>query len=196
MAPSIILLILLPLFGLQMMLVAKPTPQCCPLTGNVVKEAHHLLKTMGEPKFPLHCRPVNANISFPDSTLPTTAANRSQCPRVLWVVYKSLEGMWLTYEEHELPVGDGGVNWDEKKLDDFFNLQYRLQDEGRCLPSDVEASGLLSSYFSNVTAVIEQQDSAACGWEALRRDVIWVLKSTQQIHRSCFNLSHAHCKNH
>lgn len=39
------------------------------------------------------------------------------------------------------------------------------------------------------------QDSAACGWEALRRDVIWVLKSTQQIHRSCFNWSHAQWKN-
>uniref|UniRef100_A0A3Q2WM48 Uncharacterized protein n=1 Tax=Haplochromis burtoni TaxID=8153 RepID=A0A3Q2WM48_HAPBU len=190
MAPSTVLLILLPLFGLQMMLVAKPTARCRPLTGRVVTGAHHLLNATG-PKFPLHCRPVNANISFPDSTLPTTAANRSQCPRVLWVVYKSLEGMWLTYEEHELPVGDGGVNWDEKKLEEFFTLQDRLQDEGRCLPSDEEASGLLSSYFSNVTAVIEQQDSAACGWEALRRDVIWVLKSTQQMHRSCFNWSHA-----
>uniref|UniRef100_A0A3B4GI72 Uncharacterized LOC106456556 n=2 Tax=Haplochromini TaxID=319058 RepID=A0A3B4GI72_9CICH len=189
MAPSTVLLILLPLFGLQMMLVAKPTPRCRPLTGRVVTGAHHLLNATG-PKFPLHCRPVNANISFPDSTLPTTAANRSQCPRVLWVVYKLLEGMWLTYEEHELPVGDGGVNWDEKKLEEFFTLQDRLQDEGRCV-STREASGLLSSYFSNVTAVIEQQDSAACGWEALRRDVIWVLKSTQQIHRSCFNWSHA-----
>lgn len=44
-------------------------------------------------------------------------------------------------------------------------------------------------------AYLVSQDSAACGWEALRRDVIWVLKSTQQIHRSCFNWSHAQWKN-
>ncbi|KAM7371351.1 hypothetical protein PAMP_008604 [Pampus punctatissimus] len=115
---------------------------------------------------------------------------RDLCRRALGVVYESLRGVGLMFEDHDLPDRDGGVTWDATKLDNFRNLQDRLLEEGSCL-SDADASAVLSSYFSNVTAVI-QQDSAACGWLAMRRDLLWVLKSALQNHHHCFTWRHTH----
>ncbi|XP_044188105.1 interferon phi 3 [Thunnus albacares] len=188
MTPSSVLLLLLQLCSLQLMLVAMPT---CHLQGTLVQEAHNLLRDLGTP-FPVHCLPYNANISFPSSVFPAATANHPQCRRALWVVYESLDkaGPIFNDEDHVPPVGKGGVNWDVKKLDDFKNVQDRLQEQGSCL-SDVDTSGVLSPYFGNVTAVIEQEN-AACGWQALRRDLLWVLKSALQNHHKCFTWSHAH----
>uniref|UniRef100_A0A3Q1GSI4 Uncharacterized protein n=1 Tax=Acanthochromis polyacanthus TaxID=80966 RepID=A0A3Q1GSI4_9TELE len=188
MTPSVVLLIVLHLCSLQLMAVAMPR---CWLPGKVVQETHHLLRDMGT-RFPVQCLVYNSNISFPDSALPSTPANRTQCRQVSWVVYESLREAGLLFGEYDLPAGEGGVNWDEQKFDDFLNLQDRLvEQDGRCL-SRVNSSVDLSSYFSNVTAVIQQPDSAACGWQALRRDLIWVLKSALQRHHNCFGWSQAH----
>ncbi|KAI3359464.1 hypothetical protein L3Q82_013766, partial [Scortum barcoo] len=124
---SSVLLILLQICSLQLMATAKPT---CLLQGNLLQSAHHLLRDLGGP-FPLHCLPYNVNISFPDSLL--LGANHSQCRRALRVVFESLQRTGVIFEDHELPVGEGGVTWDENKLDDFQNLQYRLLEEGSCV---------------------------------------------------------------
>ncbi|XP_039973916.1 interferon beta-like [Xiphias gladius] len=181
MMASSVLLVLLQLCSLQLMVYARPT---CQLQENVVKNTHHLLRDLGGP-FPVHCLQYNVNISFPDSEIPTATASHPQCRRALLVVYESLQGMQLMFEDNELPVGEGGVTWDDTILNTFRNLQNRLLEEGSCL-SSVDGPGVLSSYFSNVTAVVQQQDSAACGWMALRRDVLRVLKTTLQKHHSCF----------
>nr|QTY39051.1 IFNc [Lateolabrax japonicus] len=184
---SSVLLVLLQVCSLQLMVVAKPT---CQLQGDLVQSAHHLLRDLGG-EFPVHCLPYNVNISFPTSAFPAATTNHIQCRRVLGVVYESLWEAGLMFEDPGLPVGEGGVNWDDQKLDTFRNLQYRLLEDGSCL-SSVNGSGVLSSYFSNVTAVLEQQESATCGWMALRRDLLWVLKSAPQKYRSCFTWRHAH----
>lgn len=62
--------------------------------------------------------------------------------------------MWLTYEEHELPVRDGGVNWDEKKLEEFFTLQDRLQDEGRCVSTGAHLSRTASVIVFSVICLV------------------------------------------
>ncbi|RVE70056.1 hypothetical protein OJAV_G00084430 [Oryzias javanicus] len=103
---------------------------------------------------------------------------------MLVVLYQFLQGAEAIFAEYDLPEGEGGVTWNNQKLEHYLNLQYRLVDEHPCL-NTTEASGVLSAYFSNVTAVV-QQDSATCGWEALRRDLSWVLKSSVQQHRKCF----------
>lgn len=37
------------------------------------------------------------------------------------------------FDNYTLPVGEGGVNWDLKKLDDFLNILYQLLDQGSCV---------------------------------------------------------------
>ncbi|XP_026180931.1 interferon alpha-B-like [Mastacembelus armatus] len=178
------LLILLQLCSLQVMTVAMPR---CGLQATVVQTAYNLLKDLGGP-FPVHCLQYNANISFPDSAFPATS-NHFQCDQALRVVYESLRGAWLIFNDHdELP---DGLMWNKDKFDIFHNLQGRLLKEGSCF-SSVGDSGVLSSYFSNVTAVLQQQDSAACGWMALRRDLLRVLMYNLQQHRNCFTKRPAH----
>ncbi|KAK9534416.1 hypothetical protein VZT92_006867 [Zoarces viviparus] len=180
MTVSSVLLVLLQVCGLHLMVVAMPT---CTLEGNMVRSAHHLLRDLGG-RFPAHCLPYNTNISFPDSAFPAAKANHIQCRRALRVVYESLQGAEQVFEDHELPVGVGGVTWDDDKFIKFQHLQHRLLENGSCL-SSVDGLGVLSSYFSNVTEVL-QQDSAACGWMALRRDLLRVLESTLHNQHICF----------
>uniref|UniRef100_A0A3Q1K0G7 Uncharacterized protein n=1 Tax=Anabas testudineus TaxID=64144 RepID=A0A3Q1K0G7_ANATE len=171
------------LCSLQMMVLSSPV---CRLQGVLVQSAHHLLRDLGGP-FPVHCVKYNANISFPDSVLTAVAASHAQCHQVLWVLNESLDGARQVFENHSLP--EDGLEWDEVKFDNFQNLQYQLLGEWRC-SSNVESSDVLSSYFKNVTAVLQQQDSAACGWMALRRDLLCVLKSALQQYHSCFTWRH------
>ncbi|KAK2833969.1 hypothetical protein Q5P01_017858 [Channa striata] len=163
------------------MVVTMPT---CTVPGTVVQSAHHLLRDMGG-AFPVHCVQYNANISFPDSAFPASAAERPECRQALCVVYKFLEGAGKVFGAQDLTVREGGLNWDEEKLDNFQNLQYRLLQDGKCL-SSVDSLDVFSSYFNNVTAVLQQQESATCGWMALRRDLLWVLKSALQKYHNCF----------
>ncbi|XP_070780053.1 interferon phi 2 [Enoplosus armatus] len=184
---SSVLLVLLQVCSLQLMVVAMPT---CQLQGHLVQSAHHLLRDLGGP-FPVPCLPYNTNISFPVSAFPAATASHPQCRRALRVVYESLKEAGFIFENNELPVGEGGVTWDDQKLEHFQNLQDRLVEEGSCLSSG-DGAGVLSSYFSNVTAVLQQPESAACGWMALRRDLLWVLKSALQKHDTCFTWRNAH----
>nr|AID59461.1 IFN-1 [Scophthalmus maximus] len=174
-------LLLLQLCSFQLMVVAMPT---CKLQANVVLKTHNLLRDLGA-AFPVHCLQYNVNISFPDSAFPDATASHPQCRRALWVVYESLRGMQLILEQNDSPVGEGGVTWDEGILDNFQNLQHRLLEDGSCL-STVKGPDVFSSYFSNVTDVLQQQDSSVCGWMALRRDVLSVLKTALREHNSCF----------
>ncbi|XP_041859983.1 LOW QUALITY PROTEIN: interferon phi 2 [Melanotaenia boesemani] len=186
MTSSSVLLIFLLLCCFQMMLVSMPT---CKLPGKVVLNTHNLLQELGGP-FPVHCRQYNSRILSPDSAL-TASAKHHQCRWTSSVVYEFLRGAGLMFAEYYLPEGEGGLNWDEPKLDHYLNLQDRLVDDHQCV-NNTEAAGVLSSYFSSVKSVVEQQDSAACGWHALRSDLLKVLKSALQIHRNCFNWTRAH----
>ncbi|XP_037544515.1 interferon phi 3 [Nematolebias whitei] len=187
MKPSSVLLVFLQLCCFQTMLVSRPT---CKLSGWVVQNTHNLLRDLGEP-FPVQCRQYNSKILFPDSALSDVSANHRQCRWTSLVVYESLRGAELMFTENELPEGEDELTWNKQKLDNYLNLQNRLVEDHQCL-NTTEASGVLAPYFSNVTAVVEQQDSASCGWEALRRDVLWVLKFTLRKHHSCFNWTKAH----
>ncbi|XP_078807139.1 interferon phi 2 [Oryzias latipes] len=177
-SPSL-LLILLQLCCLQTLLVSIPT---CKLPGKWVETTVHLLHDLGE-HFPVRCYPINSQVRFPDSAL--SDASASQCRWTLLVVYQFLQRAEVMFAEYDLPEGEGGVTWNNQKLEHYLNLQYRLVDEHPCL-NTTRASGVLSPYFRNLTSVVEQQDSAPCGWEALRRDLHWVLKSSLRQHRKCF----------
>ncbi|KAM8844285.1 interferon phi 3 [Spinachia spinachia] len=181
MTMSSVLLIHLQVFSLHLMAAAMPT---CSLEGNMVQSAHHLLRDLvGE--FPSYCYQYNANVSFPYSAFPAAKASPIQCRRVLWVVYESLREAQQIFEGHDLPVEKEGVSLDDQKFINFQHLQHRLLENGSCL-SSVDGSVVLSSYFSNVTAVLQQQESAACGWKALLRDLLWVLESPLLKQENCF----------
>uniref|UniRef100_A0A8P4KHP2 Uncharacterized protein n=1 Tax=Dicentrarchus labrax TaxID=13489 RepID=A0A8P4KHP2_DICLA len=182
---SSVLLVLLQVCSLQLMVVSKPA---CQLRGDLVQSLHHVLRDLGG-DFPAHCLPYNNNISFPNSALPAASANHPQCRRALWVVYESLSEAELIFLNNDSPVGEGGVTWDDQKLEDFQTRLNRLVEDGRCLS---RVGDSVSPYFTNVTAVIEQQESTACGWSALKRDLLWVLKSTLHDHRTCFTWLKAH----
>nr|XP_046272202.1 interferon phi 3 [Scatophagus argus]XP_046272203.1 interferon phi 3 [Scatophagus argus] len=186
MLPSF-LLILLQVCSLQLMVAARPS---CRLRADLVQSAHQLLLDLGG-DFPVRCLPYNANISFPVSIFSPAAVNQPQCCRALWVVYESMQKAETIFLNNELPVGEGGVTWDNKTLDDFQNMQDQLVEEGKYLAS-IDNSGALTPYFHNLTAVLQQQDGASCGWMALRRDLIRVLKSALHNHRACLTWRHAH----
>ncbi|XP_075310699.1 interferon phi 3 [Odontesthes bonariensis] len=187
MRPSSVLFVFLLLCCLQMMLVSMPT---CRLPGKVVQNTHNLLRDLGA-AFPAQCHQYK--IRFPDSALSASAfpdSAHSQCHWTSALVYESLQGAGLMFDEYELPEGVGGVTWDEQKLDHYLNLQYRLVEDHLCL-NNTEAAGVLSPYFRYVQDVVEQKDSAACGWQALRRDLLWLLKSSLRNHHNCFNWTRA-----
>ncbi|XP_068605545.1 interferon alpha-17-like [Brachionichthys hirsutus] len=161
--------------------VAMPT---CRVQGDLVRSAHHLLRDLGG-DFPVRCLKYNTNISIPDSAFPAATANQTQCHRALWVLHESLSEAGTVFDDYEIPVEEGGVTWDEKKLEDFQNLQYRLLKEGACL-TRVDGSGVLPSYFRNVTSLLQQEDIASCGWTILKRDLLRVLMFMLQNHHGCF----------
>uniref|UniRef100_A0A8C6MG26 Uncharacterized protein n=1 Tax=Nothobranchius furzeri TaxID=105023 RepID=A0A8C6MG26_NOTFU len=189
MMPSSVLLVPLQLCCLIVMMVSMPT---CKLPGNVIQPTHALLEDMGD-AFPAQCRQFNGKIQFPAPPFSGGPATHPQCHWTSLVVYESLRGAELIFLQYELPKGEGGVTWDEQKLEQFRNLQDRLVQDHLCVSIRTRSSsGLLSPYFNNVTAVVEQTDSAVCGWESLRRDLLKVLKVALHRHHSCFNWTRAH----
>uniref|UniRef100_A0A667WUD0 Uncharacterized protein n=1 Tax=Myripristis murdjan TaxID=586833 RepID=A0A667WUD0_9TELE len=183
MSPSASSLLLLQLLSLVLMVVAMPT---CQLRGNVVQEAHNLLRDMGGP-LPVHCLQYNSVVSFPSSALPA-GSGRPQCRRTLWVVYETLKGAGQVFEDNEVPVGEGGVSWDSQKLDNFQNLLYRLVEDGSCVSTNqsISHSGQCTNQWG--WGCVLWQGSAGCGWLLLRRDLLLALRSgLQQHHLSCFS---------
>ncbi|KAK7879700.1 hypothetical protein WMY93_033592 [Mugilogobius chulae] len=69
----------------------------------------------------------------------------------------------LVFDEQEPNLGVGGVSWDERKLEDFQDQLYQLLDLP-CL-SDLDSTGILDQYFSDVTDLIQRQGD--CGWTNL-----------------------------
>ncbi|XP_029015149.3 interferon phi 2 [Betta splendens] len=177
--PSV-LFIILQLCGLPMSVVNSPV---CSLQGILLESSHHLLRDVGGP-FPVPCVQYNANISFPKSVLRAATDNLSECRQVSWLVFESLQGAWNVFEDYNVTFGEDGLNWNEVNFDNFQNLQYQVLEDGSCL-SGFRSSHLLSLYFDDVRTVL-QQGSAACGWEALRRDLLWVLKIALQKYHTCF----------
>ncbi|XP_061587406.1 interferon phi 3 [Cololabis saira] len=186
MKPSSVLL-LLQLCCLQVaVLVSRST---CRLPETLVQETHHRLRDLGG-SIPNHCKTQTDQIHFPESILSHGARRLPQCRWTSMLVYGALQGAQLVFDDYVVPEGEGGVSWDSQNLDLYQNVQYRLVEDHPCL-NNTEASAALAPYFSNVTALIAQQDSAACGWQVLRTDLLWVLKSTLHNRRECFNRTKA-----
>uniref|UniRef100_A0A3P9P8H7 Uncharacterized protein n=1 Tax=Poecilia reticulata TaxID=8081 RepID=A0A3P9P8H7_POERE len=184
MSPTSVLLFLLQLCCLQMMLVSMPT---CKLPGKMVRHTHDLLEDMG-PRLPTQCHQLSSDIHLPDSVLSDASTKHSKCRWSSLVVYECLREANLIFMEYDLPEEEGGLTWSEQKLENYQNLQYRLVEEHQCVSirtstdwtqanqtwdsvspisnwgfylqlNTTEASAVLSPFFRNVTAVVEQQVS-------------------------------------
>lgn len=46
------------------------------------------------------------------------------------------------YAEHDLPEGEGGLNWDENKVDRFFQVVDSLVGNGTCVSTKTHPDGL------------------------------------------------------
>ncbi|KAJ0000883.1 hypothetical protein NQD34_005903 [Periophthalmus magnuspinnatus] len=147
----------------------------CSPPGETLLETLSLIRNVGS-TFPSECH--SFNVTLPQNI----SANQGQCPSALRLVHEVLQGVGLVFDEQEPNLGVGGVLWDEKKLDDFQNLLYQVLDYP-CL-SQMGSSGVLDQYFSDVTALIQQQ--GACGWYILRRDLLWILKTSLRKHHHCY----------
>uniref|UniRef100_A0A3B3V5T2 Uncharacterized protein n=1 Tax=Poecilia latipinna TaxID=48699 RepID=A0A3B3V5T2_9TELE len=170
-----------------MMLVSMPT---CKLPGKMVRQTHDLLEDMGL-RLPTQCYQLSSDIHLPDSVLSDASTKHSKCRWTSLVVYECLREANLIFTEYDVPEGEGGLTWSQQKLEYYQNLQDRLVEEHQCL-NTTEASEVLSPFFRNVTAVVEQQDGSACGWEILRSDLLQVLKLALHNHHGCFNWTRAH----
>ncbi|XP_061606237.1 interferon phi 2 isoform X2 [Phyllopteryx taeniolatus] len=184
----------------------------CSLPENVVLEAHNLLRDLGA-LFPVHCLPYNANATFPCTAL-TNATQCRQTLRVLHRALRGAEQVFqdnrlphgegaFAWDQRKLDhfqnlqnrlVRDGGcvssatprrprrvwhVGRPPSRLTGWLSARFQLSAGALSDPH-------LSSYFGNVTSLLQQQDSAICGWSLLRRDVLWVLNTALRRHRSCF----------
>lgn len=49
------------------------------------------------------------------------------------MVYQFLQRAEVMFAEYDLPEGEGGVTWNNQKLEHYLNLQYRLVDEHPCV---------------------------------------------------------------
>uniref|UniRef100_A0A3B5RA26 Uncharacterized protein n=1 Tax=Xiphophorus maculatus TaxID=8083 RepID=A0A3B5RA26_XIPMA len=178
MSPTSVLLFLLQLCCLQMMLVSMPT---CKLPGKMVRDTHNLYDLT-----------QTSSQSQSWVLLSLTVIGSLQCRWSSLVVYECLREANLIFTEYDVPEGDGGLTWSQQKLEDYQNLQDRLVEENQCVSIRASASAVLSPFFRNVTAVVEQQDGSACGWEILRSDLLQVLKLALHKHHGCFNWTRAH----
>ncbi|KAM9783960.1 interferon alpha-1-like [Syngnathus typhle] len=175
-----VVVLCLQLCSVNVMTAAVPA---CKIPGHVVMEAHNLLRDLGT-LFPVHCLPYNINATFPRAAI----ANSTQCHQALRALHHSLQAAEQVFEDYDIPLGEGGLAWDHRKLDDFQNLQHRLLHRDGCLPATAATPDLgFTAYFGNVSTLLQQQDSATCGWSMLRRDVLWALKTALRRHHSCFN---------
>uniref|UniRef100_A0A3Q2YWX4 Uncharacterized protein n=1 Tax=Hippocampus comes TaxID=109280 RepID=A0A3Q2YWX4_HIPCM len=178
---SVAIVVVLQLHSVHVMTATVPA---CGLPGNVVLEAQNLLRDLG-PAFPVRsCLPYNGNATFPRRAF----TNGTQCRQALRALHESLQGAEQVFEDYDVALGEGGLAWDRHMLDDFQNLQNRLLREGGCVSTTTPPPDPgMSAYFGNVSALLQQQESATCGWSVLRRDVLWVLNTALHRHHSCFS---------
>uniref|UniRef100_A0A3Q2XC10 Uncharacterized protein n=1 Tax=Hippocampus comes TaxID=109280 RepID=A0A3Q2XC10_HIPCM len=179
---SVAIVVVLQLHSVHVMTATVPA---CGLPGNVVLEAQNLLRDL----VGTHLRTLTCVLFFVIWTnMCCCAIVGVQCRQALRALHESLQGAEQVFEDYDVALGEGGLAWDRHMLDDFQNLQNRLLREGGCVSTTTPPPDPgMSAYFGNVSALLQQQESATCGWSVLRRDVLWVLNTALHRHHSCFS---------
>ncbi|TRY96467.1 hypothetical protein DNTS_031522 [Danionella cerebrum] len=157
--------------------------QMCSVQTNCVlrrKHVRHSLDLLGTVAglFPRECLGQRLNMKFPTSSL--QANNTHQNVSVAKAVYKIMEHIDSLFANDSYPK-----SWDQKKVDHFQHLIYRITKDYRCImrrtqrPSaeDFPARYMaLKIYFENLATLLRDEDNSFCSWEVVREELLHVLR--------------------
>ncbi|XP_067088862.1 interferon alpha-14-like [Osmerus mordax] len=165
---------------LLLCLVQVRSMPTCQLQGNLLKKTHHLLRDMGG-NFPAQCQQDNVILAFPASAFNTSGAQQRR--ETTKAIHQTLERIGSLFADEDLPSA-----WDQKKLEDFLELVYRLTEESRCVSSSVDGddgSETLKAFFDGLTGIVIDKSSSFCVWEVVRRELLSTLQFILKNHSDC-----------
>ncbi|XP_036409505.1 interferon alpha-1-like [Megalops cyprinoides] len=154
-------------------------PIRCQLEGNLVQTSHSLLKDVGG-HFPLQCIKENVFIAFP-STAFASNGTAEQTDDVKMAIYETLHRINSLFDNDNTPA-----QWDQKKLEDFQNIIYRLVEESKCMtgrnPGNEDTQSpvfnrisALRTYFDSMARILQEKNDSFCAWEIIRRELVRTL---------------------
>ncbi|XP_016307926.1 interferon phi 2 [Sinocyclocheilus anshuiensis] len=152
-------------------------PTKCIMRRGLVKTTRSLLENMGG-LFPRECLKENVKITFPKSALQSNDSNQNI--GVAKAVYKIMEHIDYLFANDSHPE-----SWNQKKVEDFQNIVFRLTDEYQCImerkqPVDdfPTREDALKTYFDKLATLLRNKDYSVCAWEVVRKELLLVLKFT------------------
>ncbi|XP_052409140.1 interferon alpha-4-like [Carassius carassius] len=80
-------------------------------------------------------------------------------------------------------------SWNQKKVEDFQNIVYRLCIMGRKHERPVDdlptTGDALKTYFDKLASLLRNKDYSVCAWEVVRKELLLVLKLTLNLTSFC-----------
>ncbi|XP_042577413.1 interferon a3-like [Cyprinus carpio] len=147
---------------------------------DLVVETHSLLENMGG-LFPRECLKENVKITFPKSALQSNDSNQNT--GVAEAVYKIMEHIDYLFANDSHPE-----SWNQKKVEDFQNIVYRLSimERKHERPVDFPTRGdALKTYFDKLATLLRNKDYSVCAWEVVRKELLLVLEFTLELKSFC-----------
>ncbi|CAM4392461.1 unnamed protein product [Leuciscus chuanchicus] len=144
----------------------------------LVKTTHNLLENMGG-HFPRECLEENVKIPFPESALQSNGSNQNI--GVKNAMYKIMEHIDFLFANDSYPE-----SWNQKKVEDFQNIVYRLISENECImgrthrpvdcgPDFPATEDALKTYFDKLATLLRNKKQSVCAWEVVRKELLRVL---------------------
>ncbi|XP_026063148.1 interferon alpha-17-like [Carassius auratus] len=148
---------------------------------DLVETTHSLLENMGG-LFPRECLKENVKISFPTSALQSNDSNQNI--GVAKAGYKIMEHIDYLFANDSHPE-----SWNQKKVEDFQNIVYRLCIMGRKHERPVDdlptTGDALKTYFDKLASLLRNKDYSVCAWEVVRKELLLVLNLTLNLTSFC-----------
>ncbi|XP_067284957.1 interferon phi 2 [Pseudorasbora parva] len=100
-------------------------PTKCNMRRTVMIKTHDLLEKMGG-LFPRECLEENIEITFPNSALQSNDSNQNiGVAKAMYTIMEHIDSLFAN--------GSHPESWDQKKVEDFQNIVYRLTTESKCV---------------------------------------------------------------
>ncbi|XP_062386868.1 interferon alpha-1/13-like [Sardina pilchardus] len=150
-------------------------PVTCRLQGALIKTVHDLLENMGG-RFPLECLDHNVQLTFPASAFNRTAQVNVGMEKATHEVLRHID---IVFENDTMPL-----IWDQRKLDGFRNIVYRLVEESECVLNKsqpiqeddfTDRKIALDAYFKDISDNLQQKEFSVCAWEVARKEILRTL---------------------
>ncbi|XP_048100911.1 interferon alpha-4-like [Alosa alosa] len=120
----------------------------------------------------------NVQLTFPASAfkLNRTAQVNVGLEKAIHEVLRNID---ILFENDTMPH-----IWDQRKLDDFRNIVYRLVEESECVLKKSQSIQednfpdrkiVLDAYFKEISDVLRQKEFSACAWEVARKEILRML---------------------